>query len=160
MKKTAIIVGIVLGVLLLSLIVYRLAFLKWIESHELGYKFNARTGQTTVLKHTGYAQYTPFVEEIHVIDLRPAQVCLNANSRVLNCKLVRFNPKGLDLFLSWHGREDYIMSTSNTSGYNSNFVEILKSYAYDGSPNLEEKYPFLEIMPANEAQKDTTVASR
>ena len=87
------------------------------------------------------------------------QICLNANMRVLNCKLVQFNPdgvdpvtkqKGLELFLSWHGRSNYegpgnASSAGTSSTSTTVFSDILKSYAYDGTG---KEYPFLKILPS------------
>jgi hypothetical protein len=61
------------------------------------------------------------------------QVCINANSRVLNCKLVEFNPEGFETFIAWHGRGNYRQM---------NLEDILMSYAYDPS---NKKYNFLTI---------------
>lgn len=117
----------------------------FVDNYELGYIYDARDGQIKVLSHTGYTARVPFFESVHTVDLRPRQVCINvgsvngtgssgANSRVLNCKLVRFNPKGLLTFLSWHGRGDYSGDTLD---------DLLKIYAYDGSGRT---YPFLDVL--------------
>jgi hypothetical protein len=58
---------------------------------------------------------------------------------VLNCKLVKFNPDGLEVFLAWHGRNNYQTGT----GGGSSFANILMSYAYDGSGKT---YPFLTVI--------------
>ena len=75
------------------------------------------------------------------------QVCINANARVLNCKLVSFDPAGLDLFLSWHGRNDYsgpgVSTAGTTTATASNLENILMSYAFDGSG---KSYPFLKVI--------------
>jgi hypothetical protein len=142
------IAGIVAGVtLVLTLIIFLIVHpWKFVDNYELGYVFDARNGQIRVLPHSGYYWRTPFVESIHTVDLRPRQVCINvgspavagggsgANSRVLNCKLVQFNPKGLQLFVSWHGRDDY---------YGSTLDDLLKIYAYDGTGR---SYPFLTVL--------------
>lgn len=107
---------------------------KFVDNYQLGYKFNATTGETTILPTTGWHRKRPFLDKINTIDLRPMQVCINANERVLNCKLVQFNPAGIKVFLSWHGRADYDQA---------NMGEILKSYAYDGSG---KNYPFLTVL--------------
>ena len=57
--------------------------------------------------------------------MRPRQLCINANNRVLNCKLVRFNPAGFQQFVAWHGANAF---DDDDAGY-----EILKSYAFDTS---------------------------
>lgn len=111
----------------------------FVDNTELGYKFDARTGVVTKLEHSGWYLTPPIVVKIHTIDLRPKQVCINANQRVLNCKLVQFNPEGLEVFLAWHGRKDY----STASDAVGEFADILKSYAYDGSG---KSYPFLTVL--------------
>lgn len=135
--RTIIAASTFLVIALLSLLI----FTPWafVDNYELGYRFNMANGKITVLNRAGYHGRTPIIEEIHTIDLRPRQVCINAgpdttiNRRVLNCKLVEFNPEGLDLFLSWHGRGDYEGDTLN---------DLLKIYAYDGS---DRTYPFLIV---------------
>ena len=129
------------------------SYLKFVDSYEMGYRFDARTGEVTVLNRTGWFKKIPFVQKINTVDLRPMQVCINANSRVLNCKLVKFNPAGLQLFISWHGRADYVVTTG-TDSTSGTFNDILKSYAYDGSG---KNYPFLTIL--RELRVDDVVAS-
>lgn len=113
---------------------FRVGWVAYIDNYELGYKFDNRTGKITVYDHPGYVIEEPFLVSVHTIDLRPMQVCINANARVLNCKLVKFNPDGLDLFLSWHGRGNYDATALNP---------ILMSYAYDGSGAT---YSFLTVL--------------
>lgn len=142
------------------LILFRMLCVNFVDSYELGYKYDKRTGAVerlmtsgkdstgaiVMVPRTGYIVTPPFVVSVNTVDLRPMQVCINANSRVLNCKLVKFNPAGLELFLSWHGRSNYDggnSSTSSSSTTSSKFNQILMSYAYDGSGKV---YPFLEII--------------
>lgn len=136
-------------------ILFLMLCLKFVDSYEIGYNFNKWRGEKIEqVSHQGYVMAIPFVNEVHTIDLRPMQVCIAANGRVLNCKLVKFNPQGLELFLSWHGRSDY-MGPGNTTvgvqGCTTQFCEILKVYAFE---EHGIKYPFLEIL------KDTAEASR
>jgi len=157
MRKAAIIWTIVGAIVLLGIITLA-SCLTFIESYELGYKFDTRTGETTIINRTGYVIEPPIIVRVHTIDTRPVQVCINANSRVLNCKLVRFkfkkpdgsfNKEGFDLFISWHGRDDYY-----TDGASANLKEILRSYAYDGSKDIEKCYPFIEIMKELKPESD------
>src|SRR5579863_1592770 len=62
-------------------------FVNYVDNYQLGYKFDARSGQITILSHSGYVVTPPFVVSVHHIDLRPMQVCISAIQRVLNCKL-------------------------------------------------------------------------
>ncbi len=141
--------GVISGVFAVSclvlLIAFRLMFVTFVENYELGYLYDSRTGSLELLNRTGYILQPPFVVSIHTIDLRPMQVCLNANARNLNCKLVKFNPEGFQTFISWHGRNDY--RGGNCSSLDGdgcgNLGKILSSYAFD--PN-KTAYPFLTEM--------------
>lgn len=137
----------------IGLLFFRIMFVNFVDNYEQGYKFDLRIGQIERVDHTGYVVTWPFIVQVHTVDLRPMQVCINANSRVLNCKLVKFNPDGLELFLSWHGRSDY------NNGGTSNFNQILMSYAYDGSGRT---YPFLTVIRElkNEEQLSLEVLGR
>jgi hypothetical protein len=119
---------------LVGLILFRTFFVDFVDNYEIGYKYDLRSGKVEVLHKTGYIVTPPFVVNVHSVDLRPMQVCINANQRVLNCKLVKFNPAGLELFISWHGRSSYDQVSLN---------RILMSYAYDGSG---KSYPFLDVL--------------
>lgn len=125
MLVTVLVIVVVLGLVLKATLV------DFVDQHEVGYKFDLTSGEVIELPRTGYFITPPWVR-IGSIDLRPTQVCINANSRVLNCKLVRFNPEGLRLFIEWHGRSP-----------DNSVSEILKSYAYDG---MDRNYPFLTVV--------------
>jgi len=129
--------GLVLA--LAGLIVFRIAFVTFVDNYHLGYIYYGRTGQVERLQHTGYVVTTPIVNSVHAIDLRPGQVCMNANARVLNCKLVRFNPDGFEKFIEWHGRGAGEGGSSGVGVY-----EILKSYAFN--VNEGRDCPFLTIL--------------
>jgi|SRR3989338_76928 len=137
-----IVIGAVLVLAIAGLILFRMFCVNFVDNYELGYKytlFGAGKGKIEVLKEQGYIITAPFIVKVHKVDLRPMQVCINANQRVLNCKLVQFNPNGLELFLSWHGRNDYEGGSTVVGGFNN----ILMSYAYDGSG---KEYPFLTVL--------------
>lgn len=137
--KKIIITSIVAASILLSAVLYRAIFWTFIDNYEFAYRFDAINGKIEILENKdgspkqGYIFAWPLAERIHTIDMRPMQVCINANSRVLNCKLVHFDPKGFELFIKWHGRGDY-------DSYK--LESILMSYAYDES---QESYPFLKV---------------
>jgi hypothetical protein len=132
--------------------IYRAAFYTFVDNYEYAYMFNGITGEMKPLVNKdgtpkqGYIYSLPIIQKVHTIDTRPMQVCINANSRVLNCKLVQFDPQGFSTFVSWHGRGDYSQM---------NLEDILKSYAYDPS---SKPYPFLKVLKElkNEEVNDTT----
>ncbi len=145
-KKLGMAVGIVIGASIvlgiLGLLIWRGAWLTYVDNYELPYMFDALEGKIVELDHTGYVKATPLIYKVHTIDLRPMQICISANQRTLNCKLVQFNRKGLQLFLSWHGRGDYDSISTQTGSMR----DILMSYAFDGSGRT---YSFLTILPSS-----------
>lgn len=149
LMKTSVVMLLIVVILgLIGLAGYRVLWLTHVENYELAYKFDSRKGAVSVLPHTGYNISPPVVTRIYKVDLRPIQLCISANTRTLNCKLVKFNPAGLDLFLTWHGARDYHFdepSQSSQGGTPSvgSFKEILTNYAFDGSGI---NYPFLIIL--------------
>jgi hypothetical protein len=121
----------------------RVAFYTFVDNYEFAYMFDARNGETYPLVNKdgtykqGYIFSYPIVQHVHIFDTRPIQICIEggptASRRVLNCKLVSFDPKGLETFIEWHGRGDYDPH---------NLKNILMVYAYDPA---ETSYPFLNI---------------
>ena len=137
-----IVLVISMAVVFFSLIAFRVTCVNFVDNYEVPYKFDRMTGKIEKLSRTGYIVTPPFLVNVHSVDGRPMQVCISAIQRVLNCKLVQFNPDGLELFLQWHGRNDY----SNDGGTRENptqFNQILMAYAYEGSG---KNYPFLTII--------------
>lgn len=137
--KSLIITGVTVLTLLFGALLYRGLFWTFVDNYEFAYRFDALGGKVEPMVNPdgtpshGYVFAWPLVERIHTIDTRPMQVCINANSRVLNCKLVQFNPDGFALFIKWHGRGDYD---------DLRLKDILMSYSYDPS---QASYPFLTI---------------
>jgi hypothetical protein len=134
LEKTGIGVGILLVLALVVALFLRVTFVDFVDNYEFGYRFNALSGEITEIDQKGYIWSAPFITKIHKIDTRPFQVKVSANDRVLNAKLVQFNPKGYKLFISWHGRDDYDKIKLDP---------ILTSYAFDPSQN---DYPFLLVL--------------
>jgi hypothetical protein len=132
--KLAIVAALFAALYLLYYAGKRVLFLEFVENYQLAYQYDWQTGEVTPIDRPGYHAVTPFVTSIYTIDLRPMQVCVEANNRVLNCKLVAFNKEGYEAFIAMHGATDYEGQT---------FQEILKSYAYDGRST---SYPFLTIL--------------
>lgn len=135
-EKTVIAAAWSFAIILIALIGFRIGWLKFVDKHELGFLFDKQTGSITIVQHAGYIRVTPFFLEGHTIDLRPSQVCNNANTRVMNCKLVQFDPKGLAKFIEWHGRD--------AGGVSRELYEILKSYAFNVDNGRD--CPFLKIL--------------
>jgi hypothetical protein len=127
-------IGIGIGILIVLGLLGLVMTANFIDNYEVGYKFDLRTGKTEIIEREGLVLTPPFLVKVHTIDLRPMQVCINANSRVLNCKLVQFDKDGLETFIEWHGRATYNKDA---------LKNILMSYAYD---ETNSNYPFLKII--------------
>ncbi len=135
---------IVIGVVsVISFIVWFTFWVKFVDNYELGFTYDRFNGKIVALERTGWIVRTPWRETVHTIDLRPTQVAMNANQRVLNAKLVQFNPKGLATFVEWHGRA----AGDNTS----NLHEILRSYAFNVNNGAD--CPFLTIVDEMKRQE-------
>lgn len=128
--------GILLSLVLLGLL-FRGIAVDFVENYQIGYKFDRRSGEVKRLDRTGYFVTWPILIQIHTVDLRPSQVCMNANTRVLNCKLVKFNVDGLETFIQWHGRG------AGEGNGGTEVYEILKSYAFNVNDGRD--CPFLTI---------------
>ena len=145
-KWSAILFGGILILAFVGALLFRMMFVNFVDNYELAYKFDARSGAVTLLEGHGYYVTPPLLVSVHHIDLRPMQVCISANQRVLNCKLVQFNPDGASQFISWHGRDNYDgpgNASRQGSAGTTTFSEILKAYAYEGTG---KSYPFLTIL--------------
>ncbi len=126
----------------IGLLVFRMTCVNFVDNYEVAYKYDLKTGKIERINRTGYIVTPPFLVKVHSVDGRPMQVCISAIQRVLNCKLVEFNPDGLELFLQWHGRNNYT-NEGGTRETPTTFNQILMAYAYDGSG---KSYAFLTVI--------------
>lgn len=121
-----------------------------VDNYELGFVFDRYTGKIEEIEKKGWVVRMPVRYSVHTLDLRPYQLTINANQRVLNAKLVRFNPEGLDTFVEWHGR---------SAGDNlSDLKDILMCYAFD--PTGGKDCPFLEVISEISPSQSAMVPKR
>lgn len=132
--------GVVVVVLLLSFWIFWANWMNFVDKHEFGYVFDKFSGNITTVSHSGWVLRNPFRYTVNKIDLRPYQVSITADlgvsQRILNAKLVRFNPAGLNTFIAWHGRG----AGSSVDA----LKEILKCYAFDREEGRD--CPFLVVV--------------
>lgn len=143
-------VGVLTSVILVVLLFagsFVATFVSFVDNYELGYVYNRFSGEIKILDRTGYFIFMPFKYSVHSVDLRPYQISITASfgneretsgipSRVLNAKLVRFDPEGLETFVEWHGR-----SAGDDLG---NLKEIMKCYAFDKEGGRD--CPFIKVL--------------
>ena len=127
---------IVLLISALLFILWAIFFVTTVDNHELGFVFDKYSGKIEIVQKKGWVVRFPVRYKVHTIDLRPYQITISANQRVLNAKLVRFNPSGLETFILWHGR--------SAGDVTANLTEILKCYAFDSVAGKD--CPFLEVI--------------
>lgn len=139
-------VGVTVLVAFFGLLMFMAMFVTNQERHEFAYSFDRYTGNIECFTNSGWIVRTPIRYSVHTIDMRPIQITISANQRVLNAKLVRFDPRGIKTFIEWHGRgagegsnRDGLHGTST-----SNLAEILKCYAFDKVDGKD--CPFLEVL--------------
>lgn len=141
MKKLMKKLGHVLGGILLGtfimLLIFRMLWVTGVEKHEFAYTFDRSDGSISEITNSGWVVRTPIRYKVYTVDCRPIQITISANQRVLNAKLVRFNPRGLKEFIEWHG-------AGAGGGINSQLSEILKCYAFDTVNGAD--CPFLEVL--------------
>lgn len=147
MEKMLWILGGIIVIVLLLAGLFRWWCVDFVDNYQLGYKFDRRSGEITRLEQSGYVVTPPILVQVHTLDLRPNQVCMNANTRVLNCKLVQFDTKGFDTFIQWHGR----------GAGEKDIYEILKSYAFN--VNEGRDCPFLTILDDMRRKSGTTAVN-
>ncbi len=130
---------------LVGLFIWWMFWVNFVDVHEYGYAYNKMSGTIRELDKSGWVVVHPWVEDIHKIDRRPKQVQVVANGRILNTKLVKFNPKGLMTFIAVHGRH---------AGQGEELYEILKSYAFNVNEGkdcdfliIDEEVRKKEILP-------------
>lgn len=138
------VLGILIGLLLVGALIlfglWRAIFVTNVDNYELGFTFDRFSGKIEKTGEQGWIIRNPIRYSVHVLDLRPYQISLTADisagSRILNAKLVRFNPEGLDTFVEWHGR--------SAGDSLHNLKEIMKCYAFDKEEGRD--CPFITIL--------------
>lgn len=135
-EKVFIAIGVMVGLPLFCLFIWYMVCVRTVENYELGFVFDRYTGKIEIVEKKGWVVRNPIRYSVHSIDLRPYQITISANERVLNAKLCRFNPNGLQTFIEWHGR-----GAGDDVG---SLKEILKCYAFDLAEGKD--CPFLEVI--------------
>jgi hypothetical protein len=144
--KLGIGVAAIVVLTIFGFIVFWIGWVEFVDNYKLGFTFNRFSGEIKPLERTGYFILTPYKYAVHSIDLRPYQISITANfgqntspgvaSRVLNAKLVKFEPAGLQTFVAWHGR--------NAGDRLHNLTEIMKCYAFDKEEGKD--CPFITVL--------------
>lgn len=105
-------------------------------------KRNYFTGDVQLDTVPGIKISSPWTQVIR-IDNRPFKICVTSSSKVLNCGVYSFNPKGFEGFIKREGVEYYwwrnrlSFNLGHKEEYRG-FVDILKGYTLD-----KDRYEFI-----------------
>ena len=139
MQRLLIAGGVLLALALVSFLVFWFGFVTNVDAHEMAFTFNRFGGDIEVVEEQGWVVRNPIRYAVHTVDMRPFQIrittVLEVDERVLNAKLVQFNPDGLQEFVDWHGR--------NAGESRARFREIMKTYAF--APDGGASCPFITV---------------
>jgi hypothetical protein len=120
-----------LGIVLTLALSFYCLFLNHININEVGVAYNSIGGKVWVQQRPGW-YLTSFTVRVAVIPTIPFKVSIPSEANVINTKIVRFNPAGIDEFVRLQGFSYF----SDQSIQN-----ILMGYAFSG-----KSYPFLDIL--------------
>ena len=119
------------GVSLALVLAFYCFCLNHVDINEIGVAYNCYSGKVEVQDHPGFYVTSPFVQVVTLSTL-PHKVSIPSGAVVINTKIVRFKPEGIDEFIRLQGF---------SYGLGQSFDNILMGYAFSG-----KAYPFLEIM--------------
>lgn len=120
-----------MGAIFFAMLLFYTAFLNHVAINEVGIAYNSVGGKIWVKSHPGWYLTAPTVE-VATISTLPTKVTIPSEAKVINTKIVRFNPDGIDEFIRLQG----------FSYFSDQGVEnVLMGYAFSG-----KKYPFLDIL--------------
>lgn len=126
-------VGIGAGVIAVLLFAFYIFCLNHVEINEIGVAYNSIGGNVWVQDHPGWYVTSPMVK-VTCITTLPMKVTIPSDARVINTKIVRFRPEGIDDFIRLQG-------FSYSYGENGGIENTLMGYAFSG-----KQFSFLEIV--------------
>lgn len=134
-----------LGVLILACFIFYCACLNHVGINEVGVAYNSIGGNVWVQAHPGWYLTSPTVEVANITTL-PMKVAIPSEAKVINTKIVRFNPHGVDEFIRLQG-----FSYFSDQGMEN----ILMGYAFSG-----KSYPFMDVLQEAGAETFTAPTSK
>ena len=133
--------GIGVGSVVLALLIFYGVFLNHVAINEIGVAYDSIGGKVWVQARPGWYITRPTVK-VAVIPTVPLKITIPSEAKVINMKIVRFNPAGIDEFIRLQG----------FSYFSDQSIEnILMGYAFSG-----EKYPFLDVLQESGKENPNT----
>lgn len=128
-------------VLVVAVLLFYIAFLNHVAINEIGVAYNSIGGKVWVQDRPGWYFTAPTVE-VAVIPTVPLKITIPSEAKVINTKIVRFNPRGVDEFIRLQGFSYFS---------NQGIENILMGYAFSG-----QKYPFMDILQESGGENATS----
>ena len=143
-SSTGITLVVCATLILLGFLGFYVFCLNHVDVNEVGVAYNPMDGSVWIQQHddgnyAGWFRTSPLVK-VTCLSLLPLRVQIPSDAKIINMKIVRFNPAGAVEFVHLQG------FSYSLGQYLEN---ILLGYAYSG-----QSWPFLEIM--QEAGPDAT----
>jgi hypothetical protein len=119
------------AILIFGSLLFWIVFLNHVDINEVGIAYNSIGGKVWVQSKPGW-YVTPPTVRVATITTLPLTVTIASEAKVINTKIVRFNPDGIDEFIRLQGFSYFS---------NQSIENVLLGYAYSG-----QKWPFLEVI--------------
>lgn len=129
---------ITLGSLLALVLGSWLLCLNHVDINEIGVAYSSVSGKVWIQRTPGWYITSPLVRVAYLSTL-PKKVAIPSDARVINTKIVRFDPRGVDEYIRMQGFE---------WGMDSSQENILMGYAFSN-----QRPPFLVIMQEAERER-------
>lgn len=130
-EKKAIRLGVLVAVPVVLALLFYLACMNHVSINHVGIAYNSVGGKVWVQSRPGWYVTWPTVE-VATISTIPMQVYIPSDAKVINVKIVRFNPDGIDEFIRLQGFSYFT---------DQDMAGTLMGYAFSG-----KTYPFLDVM--------------
>jgi hypothetical protein len=117
------------------------AFLNHVSVNEVGIAYNSISGEIKEQRHPGFYVTSP-ATIVGYLSTLPTKVTIPSDAKIINSKIVKFNPDYLNEFIKDQGFK-WGLSNSQES--------IFLGFAYSG-----KKYPWLEIVQEGGMYNDST----
>ena len=129
------------GIFLTIVLMFYCLFLNHISINEVGIAYNSIGGKIWIQSRPGWYLTAPTVD-VATITTLPMKITIPSEAKVINTKIVRFNPAGIDEFIRMQGFSYYS---------NQGLENIFLGYAFSG-----QKYPFLDILQESGGENATS----
>lgn len=122
-----------------GLFLFYFSCIHYTDYHEIAIIRNDITGNTYIDSVSGFGVTAPWTQ-VAKVDTRPIRVCITSSTRNFNCRLVYFDKRYWQEFVSLEGFKYYWWANrfSFNFGYDDEYrgmKDIMRGYAFDSHPH-------------------------